>query len=43
MLADGKPADIFTIDGKLLRRGATSLEGIAPGFYVVGGKVVMVK
>jgi len=40
--ADGKPVDVYSIDGKLLRRQATSLEGMK-GVYIVNGKAVMVK
>ena len=39
---DGKPVDVYSIDGRLLRRQATSLEGLK-GVYIVNGKAVMVK
>ncbi len=36
------PADIYTIDGKLIRRQATTLQGLR-GVYVIGGKPILVK
>ena len=36
------PAAIYTIDGRLVRQGA-STDGLARGLYIVGGKKVMVK
>jgi len=39
---DGKPVDIYTMDGKLVRRDANSLEGLK-GLYVVGNKKIYVK
>lgn len=43
--ADGNvaPGDVYTIDGKLVRKNASSLKGLAPGVYVVGGKAVTVR
>lgn len=40
---DGKPIDIYTVDGKLVRRQATSLDGLRKGVYLVGNKKVIVK
>lgn len=40
--ADGKAVDIYSLDGKLVRSQATSLDGLK-GFYIVNGKKVMVK
>ncbi len=45
--ADGEPVDIYSVDGRLLRRQATSLEGLK-GVYIVrqaagSGKAVMVR
>ncbi len=34
LMADGQPVDIYTVDGKLLRKQATSLKGLR-GIYVV--------
>lgn len=42
-LSAGSPADIYTPDGKLVRRQAATLQGLAPGVYVVSGKKVIVK
>lgn len=44
---DGQPVDIYSVDGRLLRRQATSLEGLK-GVYIVrqaagSGKAVMVR
>jgi hypothetical protein len=39
---DGKPVDVYTIDGRLVRRHATSLEGLN-GLYLIGNKKVFVK
>lgn len=35
--------DVFTVDGKRIAKGVTSLEGIARGFYIVNGKKVVRK
>ena len=40
--ADGKPVDVYSIDGKLLLKQTTSMEGLK-GVYIVNGKAVMVK
>ena len=40
--ADGKAVDIYSVDGKLVRSQATSLDGLK-GLYIVNGKKVMVK
>ena len=42
LATDGKPVDVYSIDGKLLRRQATNLEGLK-GAYIVNGKVVIGK
>ncbi len=39
---DGQPVDVYTIDGRLVRRQATSLEGLK-GIYLIGNKKVFVK
>ena len=39
---DGKPVDVYTIDGRLVRRQATNLEGLK-GLYLIGNKKVYVK
>ena len=38
----GKPVDVYTLDGKLVRRQTTSLDGLK-GFYIINGKKVMIK
>lgn len=37
------PADIFATDGCLVRRAATTLDGLQPGVYIVNGKKVLIK
>ena len=39
---DGKPVDIYSIDGKLVRSQAKTLDGLK-GVYVVNGKKILVK
>ena len=36
-------ADIYSIDGRLVKRGATSVKGLASGVYVMNGKKYVVK
>ena len=38
-----KPADIYSIDGRLVRKNATSLNGLERGLYIVNGKKYVVK
>lgn len=38
-----KTFNIYTIDGKLVKKGATSTEGLAKGIYILGNKKVAVK
>ena len=40
--ADGQPVDIYTIDGRLVRSQAKSLDGLR-GVYVVNGQKYMLK
>lgn len=40
--ADGQPVDIYTLDGRLVRSQAKSLDGLR-GVYVINGQKVMVK
>lgn len=37
------PADIYDLSGRIVRRNASSLDGLAPGFYLVGKTKVFVK
>lgn len=37
------PTGIYTINGQLIRKDATSLEGLSKGIYIVNGKKVAVK
>ena len=38
-----KPSDIYTVDGKLVKKDATSTQGIAKGVYIVNNQKVIVK
>jgi hypothetical protein len=38
----GEPVDVYTTDGRLVRRQATSLDGLK-GMYMIGNKKVLVK
>ena len=38
-----EPADIYTTDGRMVRRQATSLSGLPKGVYIVNGKKEIVK
>lgn len=40
---ESNPVDIFTIDGKLARRAATTTRGLKPGVYVAGGQKIIVE
>ena len=42
IFADDKPMDIYTLSGQKVRSGATSLQGLPAGVYIVGGKKVVV-
>ncbi len=37
------PSDIYTVDGRCVRRAATSMEGLRRGIYIVNGRKVVVK
>ncbi|MBR4846535.1 MAG: hypothetical protein IKU98_08995, partial [Bacteroidaceae bacterium] len=37
------PADIYSINGVLVRKNATSLEGLEKGMYIINHKKVVVK
>ncbi|HBN47555.1 MAG TPA: hypothetical protein DD401_08290 [Prevotella sp.] len=38
-----KPFAVYSLDGRLVRRGATSLEGLPKGIYIAKGKKYVVK
>ena len=42
IILDGQPVDVYTIDGRLVRRQATNLDGLK-GLYLIGNKKVFVK
>ncbi len=37
------PQDIYTINGQLVRKGATSTNGLSKGIYIMGGRKIVVK
>lgn len=41
--AQQSSANIYNLNGQLVRQGATSTEGLPSGLYIVGGKKVVVK
>lgn len=41
VLSNGKAFDIYTVDGKLVRQNATTLQGLNKGVYVVNGKKIV--
>ena len=38
----GEPVDVYSIDGKLVRKNATNLNGLK-GAYIINGKKYVVK
>ena len=43
VIGNGKPFDVYSTTGVLLRRQVTTLKGLPAGFYIVNGKKVYVK
>lgn len=43
LLRDDKPMDVYTLDGKLVRKNATSLRDLPAGIYIYGNRKVVVK
>ena len=41
--AEFAPADVYSIDGKVVKKNATTLDGLKPGVYVVNGRKVVVE
>lgn len=43
--ATGRPADVYTLQGMLVRRNATAddLRSLRPGLYIIAGRKVLVK
>lgn len=37
------PSDVYSLDGRMVRRGTLSVDGLPRGIYIVGGKKVVVK
>ena len=42
IIANGKPVDVYSLDGKLVRQQTRSLSGLK-GVYVINGKTMMIK
>lgn len=42
IVSDGKPVDVYSLDGKLVRSQVKSLNGLK-GVYVINGKTILVK
>ena len=42
IISDGKPVDVYSLDGKLVRSQVKSLNGLK-GVYVINGKTILVK
>lgn len=43
VISNGEPADVYTIDGILVKTGATNVSDLKRGVYVVRGKKVVIK
>ncbi len=43
ILANGKPVDIYTLDGVLVRQHTTSAAGLKKGVYIVNGRQAIVR
>lgn len=43
LIATGKPVNVYTVDGKLVRQNVTTVEGLKAGLYIVDGKKAVVK
>lgn len=42
-ISKGQPVDIYTTDGRLVKRGVTSTEGLAKGIYIINDQKIVVK
>lgn len=38
-----KPADVYSVTGKLVKKGAISIEGLPAGIYIVNGQKIIIK
>ena len=43
VIANGSSFDVFTLDGRMVRRQVTSLKGLAKGMYIVNSRIIVVK
>ena len=42
LIFEGRPFDVYSTDGVLVRQQATSIKGLRPGIYIIGGHKVIV-
>lgn len=43
VISEQNPADIYSVDGYLVRRSASSTSGLVPGIYIANGHKIVVK
>ena len=43
VFVNSQPADIYSIDGKIVRKNATTVEGLPKGIYMINGKKYIVR
>lgn len=43
MPSAASPQDVYTLDGRLVKKGATSLSGLSNGVYVINGRKIIIK
>ncbi|MBR1733271.1 MAG: choice-of-anchor J domain-containing protein [Alloprevotella sp.] len=41
--SDGTPADVYSLDGRLIRRQARNVEGLPKGVYVIDGRKAVIR
>lgn len=43
IITNGQPFDVYTADGRLVKRGATSTKGLSKGMYIINEQKIVVK
>ena len=43
MISNGKPFDVYNLQGRKVKANTTSFSGLPSGVYIVNGKKIMVK
>lgn len=43
IMASGKPVDIYTADGILVRKQALTTDGLTSGVYLINGRKVVIR